>query len=124
MNNKVRSFLIEIARKKSGYIHYQELSDQCGLGLYFRESPYDRKVIGEILGEISAFEHSQERPLLSALVISKSGEEGDGFFKLCEELSLGNARRLKNDPTFPAIQMNKCYEFWQDDNNYSKYKGK
>jgi hypothetical protein len=122
MNNKVRRFLIEVARKRGGYIHYQELSDKCSLGLFFRDNPYDRLLIGKILGEISAFEHNQGRPLLSALVITKTGEEGDGFFKLCEELGFGSARKLKSDPAFSAIQMNRCYGFWQNDNNYLKYK--
>jgi len=92
------------------------------LGFNFRESPYDRKEIGRILGEISAFEHSNDRPLLSALVLSKSLEEGDGFYRLCEELGYGSYRKLKGDPTFAPIQMNRCYEFWQNDSNYAKYR--
>jgi hypothetical protein len=122
MNHEVRLFLIELARKRHGFIFYQDLSDKCNLGFNFRESPYDRKEIGRILGEISAFEHSNDRPLLSALVLSKSLEEGDGFYRLCEELGYGSYRKLKGDPTFAPIQMNRCYEFWQNDSNYAKYR--
>ncbi|MDD3662731.1 MAG: hypothetical protein PHT84_02600 [Candidatus Pacebacteria bacterium] len=122
MNNNVRLYLIELARKRQGFIYYQELSDNCNLGFNFRESPYDRKEIGRILGEISEFEHNHDRPLLSALVLSKNLEEGDGFYKLCEELGFGSYRKLKGDPAFPSIQMNRCYEFWQNESNYSKYK--
>lgn len=123
MNKQVRKVLIEIARKRNGYIHYQELSDRCQLGFHLQEYPQERLEIGYILGDISEHEHIHNRPLLSALVITTSGEEGGGFFRLCESLGFGNASKLKNDPTFAAIQMNLCYEFWQNDDNYNKYKG-
>lgn len=121
MNKTVRSFLIELARNGKEYIFYQDLSDQCNLGFSFRDNPHDRVEIGIILGEISEYEHKHGRPLLSSLVLTKSMEEGDGFYKLCERLGWGSFKKIKNDATFAAIQMNKCYEFWQNDDNYNKY---
>ena len=122
MNKIVRAKLIEIARKGKGYIQYQELSDQCNLGFSYKDFPIHRTEIGDILGEILEFEHKQGRPLLSSLVISASGEEGDGYYKLCEELGYGSFGRLKRDATFAAKQMKRCYDFWQNDKNYLKYK--
>ena len=122
MNNEVRLFLIELARKRQGFIYYQDLSDKCNLGFNFQDNPNDRTEIGRILGEISEYEYNQGKPLLSALVLSKSLQEGDGFFKLCEELGYGSYRKIKSDPAFTSIQMNRCYEFWQNDNNYKKYR--
>lgn len=122
MNRIVRSKLIEIARKRGGYIHYQQLANECNLGLFFQDNPSHRKEIGRILGEISAFEEEHRRPLLSSLVISQGGDEGYGFFKLCEELGYGNWKKLKNDPAFPSIQMNRCYDFWQNDDNYTAFR--
>lgn len=122
MNETVRKHLIEIARKGKT-ITYQELSDQCKLRLIMRESEFARAEIGRILGEISAFEYNNSRPLISSLVISKGDNyQGDGFYKLCEELGFGNWKKLKNDISFEIGQMNACYEFWKDDNNYLKYK--
>lgn len=123
MNENVRRKLIEIARAKGEQtITYQELSDQCQLGLVMRDSEYARAEIGRILGEVSAFEHHNQRPLLSSLVLSKgSSYEGDGFFKLCEELNYGPWRKLQKDITFPIVQMRRCYEFWKDDKNFSRY---
>jgi hypothetical protein len=88
-----------------------------------RENPYDRKIIGEILGNISYFEYENNRPLLSSLVL-RAGDnyEGDGFYKLAEELGFGNWKRLKEDGVFEIEQMKKCIEFWTDDSNYEKYK--
>lgn len=122
MNEKVRTHLVEIARNGKT-ITYQELSDQCKLGLIMRESEYARAEIGRILGEISVFEHNNGRPLISSLVISKGDNyQGDGFYKLSEELGFGNWKKLKADISFEIGQMNACYDFWKDNTNYSKYK--
>lgn len=123
MNAKVRTFLIELARdKRKGYIHYQELSEVCGLG-FDMSIPHHRLEIGAVLGDISVYEHNHKRPLLSALVLTTSFAEGDGFFKLCEELDYGGSwKKLKEDPGFVSLRMNECYEFWQNDRKYLKYK--
>lgn len=122
MNERVRTYLVEIARSGKT-ITYQELSDQCKLGLIMRESEYARAEIGRILGEISVYEHENGRPLISSLVISKGDNyQGDGFYKLSEELGFGDWKKLKADISFEIGQMNACYDFWKDNANYSKYK--
>ena len=90
MNQKVREHLIELARKERT-ITYQELSDQCKLNLVMRDSENARAEIGRILGKISTFEHENGRPLISSLVITKGDNyQGDGFYKLAEELGYGS----------------------------------
>ena len=122
MNTVVRSVLIEVARKQK-IIHYQELCDACKLKLDMYNNPNDRTEIGRILGEISEYEFDKERPLLSAIVLTKNGEEGDGFFKLCEYLGITNSwKKLKNDDLFVIEEIKRCHEFWADNGNYSKYK--
>lgn len=121
---KVRSFLIEFIRKtgtETPYIHYQELCTSCGLKLDMRNNPHDRLIIGEILGNISAYEYSNGRPLLSSVVVSKSFEQGDGFYKLCEELCIGKWRQLKKSRADFAMTK-ECSTFWQNNINYNKYK--
>lgn len=122
MNTEVRDMLIEIARKK-GIIYYQELCDGCKLPLNMRDNPQDRLEIGSILGEISTYEYKNGRPLLSSLVLSRSGEEGDGFYKLCEELGItSDWRKLKRDEFFTVQEINKCHNFWSDLSDYNKFK--
>jgi hypothetical protein len=123
MNDTIRRKLIDVARAKGEQtITYQELSDQCNLGLIMRDSEFARAEIGRILGEVSAFEEKHERPLLSALVLSKgSSYEGDGFFKLCEELGYGPWRKLQKDITFPIVQMKRCYEFWKNEGRFKQH---
>jgi hypothetical protein len=124
MNTKVRYYLIELARQKvKQIVTYQKLSDDCGLGLNMQDNPNDRKILGGILGEISIYEHNNgNRPLLSALVVRAGDyDEGDGFYKLAEELGFGKWKRLK-DGVFAVEQMSKCIEFWCNDENYDKNK--
>ena len=123
MNPKVRSFLIERAREtRNETVHYQELCDKCKLGLDMSRIDH-RAEIGRILGEISSYEHENDRrPLLSALVV-RAGDnyEGDGFFKLAEELGFGNWKKLR-DSNFDILEINKCIDFWSDDTKYLKHK--
>ena len=122
MNQEVRLFLIELARKKKT-ITYQDLSDSCNLKLIMRDSEFARAEMGRILGDISTFEFNNKRPLISSLVLSKGDNyQGDGFYKLAETLGFGNWKKLKNDISFEVGQMNACYDFWGDDLNYSKWK--
>ena len=122
MNKLIRSYLIELSRKRSNQtVTYQKLSDDCNLGLNMTENPSDRTYIGKILGEISIYEHENNRPLLSALVI-RAGDnyEGDGFYKLAQDLGFGNWKRLKSEGIFEVLQIKKCIEFWNNESNYQK----
>lgn len=117
----MRSYLIETARIKST-VTYTQLNSQLG-NLYDFSIPYDRKRIGEDLGEISEFEHKNGRPLLSALVVrSSDGYEGDGFYKLCDYLGYGHWENLKKSKTFDDERKQECYDFWRDNSNYSKFR--
>lgn len=124
MNLRVRTYLINKARQRTKQtVMYQQLADDCNLKLDMRDNPNDRKVIGQILDEISSHEASKKRPLLSALVIrSGDGYEGDGFYKLAERLGYGNWERLKKEGIFEAQQIRDCIDFWTDSNNYSQHR--
>lgn len=73
--------------------------------------PADRGKIGEVLGHISRYEHENGRPLISSVVVSRSMEQGDGFFKLAEELGLGIGK-IKNGKKFEYDMINKAHNFW------------
>jgi len=123
MNELVRAKLIEIARKPSGIITYQELSDQCKLGLVMSESEFARAEMGRILGEISRFEHLNGRPLLSCLVVTKGDlYQGDGFYKLCEELGMGSWKKLRDDIGFAPKLIDDTYKHWKNETFYLRDK--
>lgn len=122
MEKDIRKKLIELARLKTPW-SYSQLNAQLELGLDFRNG-YDRDRIGEMLGEISRYEFSKKRPLLSSLIIhqAKDREQGDGFYKLCEELLGIDWMELKADKEFELEKMKECYAYWKDDSNYKKFK--
>ncbi|MFL9837198.1 hypothetical protein ABS768_06805 [Flavobacterium sp. ST-75] len=124
MNIIVRAYLIELARKRFNQtVTYQKLSDDCKLGFNMHANPSDRLAIASILDTISRYEHSFERPLLSALVIRASdSREGDGFYTLAQELGFGEAKKLKKERIFEVSQIKKCISFWEDNENYNLFK--
>jgi hypothetical protein len=123
MNEVVRHCLVDLAHKGRGSIGYQELSDKCHLNLVMHESKYASAEIGRIFGEISRFEHKAGRPLISSLVITKGDHyQGDGFFRLAEELGFGSWKELRDGLEFEFKQMSACYTFWGDPEHYAQYR--
>jgi hypothetical protein len=122
MKREIRDKLIELARLKTPW-SYSQLNEQLQLGLNF-ENGYDRELIGEWLGEISIHEFKKGRPLLSSLVIhhAKDREQGDGFYKLCENLYEKPWQELKANKIFEIEKMKECYAFWKDNDNFKKFR--
>lgn len=120
MNTRVRNKLIQLARTDGSPISYRRLIQQADLGLNM-EIRHEKQLLGEILDEISEEEHEENRPLLSAMVKDKKTGQGDRFFKLCEELGMGEWKELKKDEAFREQHVQACKDFWQDDANYEKY---
>lgn len=122
MKREIRKKLIELARLKTPW-SYSQLNEHLQLGLNFKNI-LDRDLIGEWLGEISTHEFEKGRPLLSALIIyqSKDREQGDGFYKLCEEIYGKPWQELKANKNFEIEKMKDCYAFWKDNDNYKKFK--
>ncbi len=119
---KVRTYLIELARSHRQIIQYSELSVECELGLDMYNNPSHRELIGKILGSVSYYEFTNDRPLLSSLVVSASNEQGDGYFKLCEDLGLGKWQALKRKDKLDMAMIKNCLDFWRDDIKYNKHK--
>ena len=107
---RVREILISAASNRS-IIHYTELCRKATLNLDMG-IPADRGKIGNILGNISSYEHELGHPLLSSIVITVNGEQGDGFFRLAEELGYGDWQKLKKGKKFEYDMMNKTHDFW------------
>lgn len=122
MVKEIRTKLIELARLRTTWA-YSQLNDQLQLGLDFSNG-HDNKLIGEWLGEISTHEHEKGRPLLSVLITHKYGkrEQGDGFYKLCENIYGKNWETLKKDKKWENGLIADCYEFWLNPDNYKKFK--
>ncbi len=122
MIKDIRLKLIELARQRTTWA-YSQLNDHLGLGLNF-DNPLDRAQIGEWLGEISIHEYERGRPLLSALITHLRGqrEQGDGFYKLCEQIYGEDWQALKEDKEWENGVIAECFRYWLEPDNYKKYK--
>ena len=107
---RVRQILIYHA-SNGKYVIYTELVKEAKLDLDMT-NPYHRNLLGHILGGISVYEHANDRPMLSSVVVSKESlMPSDGFYKLAEELGFGSWRKLKEN--FWGIEeMKRAFAFW------------
>ncbi|MCU0373594.1 MAG: hypothetical protein MUE56_10180 [Ignavibacteria bacterium] len=122
INHKVRKYLIDAARDKTRFVYYSEIVSDCGLRLNLRSTTGQKK-LNSVLDEVSEFENSAGRPLLSALAIYKDirrNDHGDGFYYNAEKLGKGNARKLKRE-LFGFTEAESCRRFWQNDENYTQF---
>lgn len=122
MNNVVRIHLINLARQKDKFIYYSDLNIECNLG-YDLNTETGLALLRKTMAEVSEYENTHHRPLLSSLIIYKDkakNDHGDGFYKLAETLGFGSSKRLKED-LFGFHEAEKCRQFWQNEENYSEF---
>jgi hypothetical protein len=122
MNESVRTYLIEAARQKDKFVYYSDVVRDCALDIN-TNTEFGRKLLSNILGEVSAFEDSHKRPLVSALAIYKDkarNDHGDGFYKLAEQLGKGKFKQLRDD-LYGFMEAKECRKYWQNEDNYRKY---
>ena len=108
MHKGIYDKLKEVA-KSGQVIHYSKIAPLAGLEMSLQE---DRNHIANILDEISIFEHNQNRPLLSAVVIHKEDNiPGQGFFKMARGVGLykGNDNFL-----FFIEELRHVHDYWQN----------
>lgn len=71
--------------------------------------------LNTLLEQVSQMEDKIGRGMLSALVVHKSGDKlpGQGFFDLAKRLG----RDVKDQAVCWAIEVEKVYKYWQNQNN-------
>ena len=122
MNQRIRKYLINAAMKTGKFVYYSELVKDCGLKINLR-TLHGQKKLNAVLDEVSGFECSAGRPLLSAMAIYKDArrnDHGDGFYYNAEKLGKGNARKLRKE-LYGFVEAENCRVFWQNDNNFKRF---
>ena len=71
------------ATKYRGTVTYQEIAQIMGLPL---KGSHMGREVGWVLGEISADELANGRPMLSAIAVGVNGKPGQGFFEWARKL--------------------------------------
>ena len=99
--------LIKAARAKQP-ITYGEIAEIMGLP---PSGDHMARETGEILGEISEYEHLHGRPLLSAVVVRSDKKTiGKGFFTLAREL--GKLQEGMDERSFWERELEEVYDTW------------
>lgn len=99
--------LIKLARKKETTT-YGAIAEMMGLPSH---GNYMSREVGQILGEISEWEHSQGRHMLTALVIRDDlGQPGDGFFTFAKELK---NIEIENEEEFWRNELGAVFQEWK-----------
>jgi hypothetical protein len=107
MHQAIYAELQRVAREQS-QTTYSDIAPLAGLNM---ESPADRNAIADILREISTFEHDNNRPLLSVVVLHRDNNmPGDGFFKLARTLGVYSG---KDDLTFFIRELRRVHDYWR-----------
>jgi hypothetical protein len=103
--------LIQAARNR-GYVSYSDIAKIMGLP---PTGNFMAKKIGSLLGEISAEEVSQGRPMLSALAKSKNlPRPGEGFFVLANQMGIFKGEGKEEEKQFWDETCESVYNTWKD----------
>lgn len=86
---------------------YAAIAPIAGLDM---ENPDDRNTLGAILDEINNNEHTNGRPMISAVVIRADRNiPGEGFFTCARNLGLYSGN---NDLRFWLEELRRVHNFW------------
>jgi hypothetical protein len=110
------SILIDAAQHQ-GFATYQEIAQAIGLPT---AGNYMGSQIGELLGDISANEKKQGRPMLSAICVGTNGKPGGGFLPWAKVL--GYFKDGDDEQIFWKSECKKIYEAWKIDYRVSRSK--
>jgi hypothetical protein len=95
------------AAKYRGTVTYQEIAQIMGLPL---SGNHMSREVGWILGEISAYELENGRPMLSAIAVGVNGKPGQGYFEWARKLGRWTT---EDEWAFWESECKAVYETWK-----------
>ena len=118
IEQRVRAFLISRAKEadpdrlSGAKIEYQQLGKAIDPEENYWAWPRFRG-LGDVLGNVSVFEHEHDRPLLSALVVQAGTHQaGDGFYKGLLRNRLGIELPSEQERAFWRQEIRKVVTYW------------
>jgi hypothetical protein len=116
MNDRLRDHLITIARAQK-IAYYEDVARLLNVNL---ANPVQLNNLIRQLDDINRYESSQQRPMLSAVVVSRRGENsadgaqgdlpGKGFFTLARDLQMHDG---SDDEAFWFRELDAVYRQWR-----------
>lgn len=104
--------LKRVARERTA-ITYSDLCDETARAGALHLEPHSTALAG-LLGQVNLLEHEAGRPLISALVVHRSGDlqPGEGFWSFARDLGIdpGAGEHARLD--FWAREIERCYAQW------------
>lgn len=111
---EIRQILIDIA-SKGLTITYTNLCNKAGLELDMQNRQHT-SYLGDLIGNISDYEVKHGRPMLSSVVLTKKGYEGNGFFRLAEEL-FDRSISKQEEKEFQNEMIAQTHLYWKKHND-------
>ncbi len=110
---RIREVLITYARKKS-MVAYTDLLNEAKVKLDM-SVPYERGILGRLLGEISWNEVQEGRPMLSSVAKLKGKNiQSQGFFDLAEDIYNIKLKNSDQRLRFGMEELNRTYDCWSE----------
>jgi hypothetical protein len=112
MIRKLRIRLIAAAKSEEGFVHYDEVAEILGVS----GDRLDRShAMNQALEDISTYENSRSRPMLTAVVVHKNDlRPGQGFFVLAKRLGKFGPRQDRDE--FYLSELARIRRYWREQN--------
>lgn len=109
MNQAVHNRLVRLAQARQT-ASFEEIASLVGTDARSRVS---QSRTSKILNEISVYEHSHARPMLSALVLHSEGTSpGPEFFSLARTLGRYSGEDEQSDRKFFEAEIKSVHDLW------------
>lgn len=116
MDTRLRQRLIEVARRR-GFVSYGEVAAWLGIDTEVHRLDHCTELF-EALGEVSAHEVKQGRPMLSVVVGHADDKmPGSGFFGLARDLGL--LRPGQDQIEFYVHELDRVWDHWSEERSKS-----
>lgn len=112
LERRIRKELInfvKIGDFDRSFVRYKPLADKFGVP--YGNNDYERNLFHDMLGNISRYEHSNGRPLLSVVVVTGDYIPGRGFFTLAKD-ELEKQRPDEDNDNFAQRERQELFDFW------------
>lgn len=113
MHTSIYNNLVAVARGEPGLTTYSDIAPLANLSMDREE---DRDKISRLLEEILQHEVAEGRPLLTAIVVHRGGDNnpGEGFFVAATRLGrYGGGRDQMRRLSFWVREVNAVREYWR-----------
>jgi hypothetical protein len=112
LNQEVHNRLVRLAQARRT-ASFEEIASLVVADARGRVTP---SRVSKILNEISVYEHSRARPMLSALVLDRAGRApGPEFFALARTLGRYTGEDERSDRVFLDAEIESVWDQWRTD---------